>query len=131
MERVALQSLLRERKAASLKVRRANALLLLDDGLAPIDIARVLYLDEETIRAWKRSFENDGLGSLDLQAYSKREGHLRSDQEEQLATLFREKPPKTTDEVRAVIEKLFDVAYSKSGAIKLMGRLGFCYKKIL
>lgn len=129
MERVALQSLLRERKAASLKVRRANAFLLLDDGFSPIDIARVLYLDEETIRAWKRSFENDGLGSLDLQAYSKREGHLRSDQEAELAALFREKPPKTTDEVRAVIEKLFDVAYSKSGAIKLMGRLGFCYKK--
>jgi transposase len=128
-ERATLEALLRERKAASLKVRRGNALLLLDDGMAPIDIARVLYLDEETIRAWKRSFESDGLSSLDLKAYSKRDGHLLEDQEEQLATLFRAKPPKTTDEVRAVIAKLFDVTYSKSGAIKLMGRLGFCYKK--
>jgi transposase len=61
LERSALQSLLRERKAAGLKIRRANALLLLDDGMAPIDIARVLYLDEETIRSWKRSFESDGV----------------------------------------------------------------------
>ena len=76
LERSALQSLLRERKAAGLKIRRANALLLLDDGMAPIDIARVLYLDEETIRSWKRSFESDGLGSLDLNVYSKRDGHL-------------------------------------------------------
>ena len=129
LERSALQSLLRERKAAGLKIRRANALLLLDDGMAPIDIARVLYLDEETIRSWKRSFESDGLGSLDLNVYSKRDGHLTGAQEAALARLFRDRPPKTTDEVRAVIERLFDVTYSKSGAIKLMGRLGFCYKK--
>jgi transposase len=128
-ERAALEALLRERKAAGLKIRRANALLLLDDGLAPIDVARVLYLDEETIRVWKRSFESDGLGSLDLKAYSKRDGHLTEDQEAQLATMFRARPPKTTDEVRAIIAKLFDVTYSRSGAIKLMGRLGFCYKK--
>ena len=75
-ERTALQSLLRERKSAGLRIRRANALLLLDEGLAPIDIFQVLYLDEETIRSWKRSFEGDDLGSLDLDAYSKRDGHL-------------------------------------------------------
>lgn len=129
IERATLEALLRERKAAGLKIRRANALLLLDDGFAPIDVARVLYLDEETIRVWKRSFEGDGLGSLDLKAYSKRDGHLTEDQEAQLATMFRARPPKTTDEVRAIIAKLFDVTYSRSGAIKLMGRLGFCYKK--
>ena len=128
-ERTALQSLLRERKAAGLKVRRANALLLLDDGLSALDVARVLYLDEDTIRSWKRGFEHAGLGSLELKTYARRDGHLTADQEAKLATLFRDRPPKTTDEVRAVIDALFDVAYSKAGAIKLMGRLGFCYKK--
>ena len=128
-ERVALQVLLRERKGAALKARRANALLLLDDGFTPMDVAQVLYLDEETIRSWKRGFENDGLGSLELNVYSKRDGHLTANQEAELSTLFRERSPKTVGEVRAVIAKLFDVTYSKSGAIKLMGRLGFCYKK--
>ncbi len=99
--------------------------MLLDDGFAPIDVARVLYLDEETIRSWKRGFDRDGLGSLDLNAYSKRDGHLTAEQEAALLTLFRCKPPKTVGEVRAVIAKLFDVTYSKSGAIKLMGRLSF------
>ena len=128
-ERAALQRLVRERKAAGLKVRRANAFLLLDDGLSPIDVARVLYLDEDTIRLWKRGFEKAGLGLLDLKAYCKRDGHLTADQEARLTTLFRKRPPKTTDEVRAVINTLFDVAYSEAGAIKLMARLGFCYKK--
>ena len=128
-ERAALLSLVRARKAASLKARRANALLLLDDGLSAPDVARVLYLDEETVRSWKRGFDREGLGSLDLKAYSKRDGHLSADQEAKLIALFRDRPPKTTDEVRAVIDTLFDVAYSKAGAIKLMARLGFCYKK--
>lgn len=128
-DRAALQSLVRERKVANLKARRANALLLLDDGLSALDVARVLYLDDETIRSWKRGFEKDGLGSLDLKAYARRDGHLRADQEAKLSALFRKRPPKTTDEVRAVIDTLFDVAYSKAGAIKLMARLGFCYKK--
>lgn len=128
-ERLALEAALRSRKGAALKARRANALLLLDDGLPPLGVARVLYLDDETIRSWKRSFEKDGLGSLDLNIYSKRDGHLTDDQEAALARLFRDRPPKTTDEVRAVIDKLFCVTYSKSGAIKLMGRLGFGYRK--
>ena len=128
-ERLTLEAALRSRKGAALKVRRANALLLLDDGLSPTDVARVLYLDDETVRSWKRGFEQDGLGSLDLALYSKRDGYLTADQEASLATLFRERPPKTTDEVRAVIDTLFDVSYSKAGAIKLMGRLGFGYRK--
>lgn len=128
-ERAALQLLLRERKAAGLKVRRANALLLLDDGLSALDVARVLYLDDETIRSWKRGFEKDGLGSLELKIYSKRDGHLTSDQEAKLSALFRARPPKTTDEVRTVIATLYDVSYSKAGAIKLMGRLGFGYRE--
>ena len=95
-ERLTLEAALRSRKGAALKVRRANALLLLDDGLSPMDVARVLYLDDETIRSWKRGFEQDGLGSLDLALYSKRDGYLMADQEASLARLFRERPPKTT-----------------------------------
>lgn len=67
-ERTALEGLLRTRKAAGLGIGRAHALLLLDDGFAPSGVARVLYLDEETIRSWKRVFGSDGLGSLDLLA---------------------------------------------------------------
>jgi len=128
-ERLALEAALRFRKGAALKVRGANALLLLDDGLSPQDVARVLYLNDETIRSWKRGFEQDGLGSLDLALYFKRDGDLTADQEASLARLFRERPPKTTDEVRAVIDRLFNVSYSKAVAIKLMGRLGFGYRK--
>jgi len=40
--------------------RRANALLLLDDGKSCIEIAQVLYLDEDTVRGWHKQYLSEG-----------------------------------------------------------------------
>ena len=37
--------------------RRAIALLLLDDGTSYEQVAKVLYLDDSTIRAWRNAYE--------------------------------------------------------------------------
>jgi transposase len=37
--------------------RRANALLLLDDGLSCETVAKVLYLDDDTIRYWYNALQ--------------------------------------------------------------------------
>ena len=65
-ERKELKQVLRQRKADGLIVRRANALLLLDDGIGAIEVARVLYLDAETIRGWRRHFAKHSLRFLYL-----------------------------------------------------------------
>ena len=36
--------------------RRANALLLLDDGKSCVEIAQVLYLDDDTVRGWHKQY---------------------------------------------------------------------------
>ena len=36
--------------------RRANALLLLDDGKARVEIALVLYLDDDPVRGWHKLY---------------------------------------------------------------------------
>ena len=41
--------------------RRANALVLLNDGMSCEAIAKVLLLDDDTIRAWYRLYEEDGI----------------------------------------------------------------------
>ena len=46
--------------------RRANALLLLDDGESCAQIAKFLYLDDDTIRGWFRLYQRDGWESLAL-----------------------------------------------------------------
>ena len=39
---------------------RANALLLLDDGMSCEEIAKVLYLDDDTIRYWYQLYSEKG-----------------------------------------------------------------------
>ena len=128
-ERAALEAVLRKRKEAGLKVRRANALLLLDDGLAAEEVARVLYLDDETVRDWRRGYVCRGPSSIGLKGYKRRDGHLSREQEMKLAERLRATPAKTTGAVRRLIETVFGIAYSVSGAIALMHRLGFSYRK--
>ena len=120
---------MRQRKADGLIVRRANALLLLDKGWKAGQVADALYLDAETIRVWRRHFIKHSLRFLYLSPYSKREGHLSFEQQAVLKEHLTLHPPRSTNEVRAYIENKFGQEFSRSGAIKLMARLGFVYKR--
>lgn len=128
-ERQALRTLLNKRKVENLVSRRANALLLLDEGLDVNEVSRVLYLNVESLYRWQREFSKKRLSFLPLKAYKSREGHLSCDQEQKVKEHFRQNPPRNTGEVRAYIREAFEVEFSRSGAIKLMKRLGFSYKK--
>ena len=74
-----LKAVLRKHKAEGLKVRRANAHLLLDKGHSASFVADVLFLDADTVRRWRRGFEKYGMASLDLAEYPEREGHLTTE----------------------------------------------------
>ena len=50
--------------AAHRLVRRANALVLLDDGWSCEHVAAALFVDDETVRRWHRLFLEDGLEGL-------------------------------------------------------------------
>ena len=128
-ERAALEHVLRQRKADGLIVRRANALLLLDKGWSASQVADALFLDVETIRKWRLEFINTGMDFLFLLPYSKRQGHLDLDQERALRAYLVDHPLRSTNEIRRYIHNRFGQEYSRSGAIKLMGRFGFVYKK--
>jgi len=127
--RLALERLLRQRKADNLTARRANALLLLDEGFDAGQVARVLYIDAETVRGWRRLYQGKGIEGLKLKDYPAREGRLNRQQECELKRHFTRRPPSSTHAVRAFIEQRFGPHYAQSGAIKLMHRLGFSYKK--
>ncbi len=83
-ERRELAATLRRHKEDGLVVRRANGLLLLDKGWPAVRVADALFLDTGTVRAWRRSYEADGISSLEISGYSKREGHLSFEQEAEL-----------------------------------------------
>ena len=128
-ERTGPEQVLRQREADGLIVRRANALLLLDKGWKAGQVADALYLDAETVRGWRRHFIKHSLRFLYLSPYSKREGHLNFAREAALKEHLTLHPPRSTNEVRAFIQHSYGQSFSHSGAIKLMARLGFVYKK--
>ncbi len=55
--------------------RRANALVLLDDGMSCEAIAKVLFLDDDTIRTWYRLYEEDGIEGLTNFSYARVPAH--------------------------------------------------------
>jgi hypothetical protein len=59
-----LTELARDGSAAHRLARRANALVLLDDGMSCEAVAKVLLLDDDTIRTWYRLYEEDGIEGL-------------------------------------------------------------------
>src|SRR5437660_12286278 len=59
-----LIALVRDGKAETRLTRRANALLLLDDGMSCAAVAKVLYLDDDTVRYWHKMYGEKGLDWL-------------------------------------------------------------------
>ena len=90
--------------------RRANALVLLDQGWSCEDVGRALLLDDDTIRTWHRLFERDGADGLAGFHYGGRACELTAAQQEALKGWIALTLPRTTRAIGAWIEQEFGVA---------------------
>ena len=59
-ERLELEACVRSQREDHGIARRANAILLLDDGENCVRIAKFLYLDDDTIRGWNKAYCEGG-----------------------------------------------------------------------
>ena len=91
-----LIALVRNGKAETRLTRRANALLLLDDGMSCEAIAKVLYLDDDTIRYWYKLYGEKGLNWLADFGYKGRACELTATQQGALKTWVSQTLPRTT-----------------------------------
>lgn len=125
-----LIELARDGSAAHRLARRANALVLLDDGMSCASIAKVLFLDDDTIRTWYQLYQEDGIEGL---ASFHHEGsccRLTAEQQDQLKAWITATLPRTTRQVGAWIEAEFAIDYqTRSGLIALLHRLGMEHRK--
>jgi len=125
-----LIELARDGSAAHRLARRANALVLLDDGMSCEAIARVLFVDDDTIRTWHRLYEEDGIEGLASFGYEGSACRLNDEQQSKLIAWISETLPRTTRQVGAWIEAEFGLAYQgRSGLIALLHRLGMEHRK--
>ena len=67
-ERRALEAGVRSQRGDHGVARRANAILLLDDGKSCQAIAEFLYLDDDTIRPWYKTYRAAGWDALSVGA---------------------------------------------------------------
>jgi len=129
-DRNKLLALARDGAAACRVTRRANALVLLDDGWSCRDVAKAFLLDDDTIRGWGKLFEQRGIEGLTSFDMGGSAGFLSAAQEDDLKAWVGASLPRTTRQVGAWIEQHFGLVYeSRSGLIALLHRLGLDYHK--
>jgi transposase len=129
-DRNQLIALARDGSAASRLTRRANALVLLDDGWSCQEVADALLLNDDTIRGWHKLFEQRGIEGLTSFEVGGSASFLSAAQEEALKVFVSTTLPRSTRQVGAFIEQQFGLVYeSRSGLIALLHRLGLEYHK--
>lgn len=129
-DRADLIALARDGSAAHRLARRANALVLLDDGWSCERVAAALFLDDDTIRRWHALFLEDGLEGLTRFESGGGASRLSKMQEAALTSWIAGALPRSTRQVGAYIAREFGVVYeSRSGLIALLHRLGLEYSK--
>ena len=98
-----LIELARDGSAAHRLARRANALVLLDEGMSCQAIAKVLLLDDDTIRTWYQLYQEDGIEGLASFGHEGGACRLTAEQQDKLKAWIAETLPRTTREVGAWI----------------------------
>lgn len=130
VDRADLIALAKDGSAAHRLARRANALLLLDDGWSCAKIAGALYLDDATIRAWHQLFVDGGVEGLACFESGGSACQLNAEQCEKLKAWVGASLPRSTREIGAWIKREFGLVYAgRSGLIALLHRLGLIYRK--
>ena len=127
--RAHLEAVVRRPREKHGVARRANAILLLDDGMSCEAVARVLYLDDDTVRGWHERFTSGGVEALRAFGWKGGAGKLSRCQEAELVATLSGRLWPSTAAVIAHIEARYGMVYSKAGAIKLLHRLGFDYRR--
>src|SRR5450631_368374 len=126
----ALTALARDGSSPCRVSRRANALVLLDKGWSCQQVADALLLDDDTIRGWRKLFEQRGIEGITSFDVGGSASYLSVKQEDDLKAWVGAALPRSTRQIGAWIEKEFGLVYeSRSGLIALLNRLGLEYHK--
>ena len=108
---------------------RIKAILFLNEGFSYVQTAKLLMLDDITIRRYEKQFESVGVDGLIECHYFGRHGALTKVQELGLITHLKNHTYQTVREIVVYAKKHYHVSYSVEGMTHLLHRIGFVYKK--
>lgn len=128
-ERQELRALARDGLSEARVARRANAIVLLNDGWSCAEVAAALLIDDDSVRSWYKLYDEHGLTGLVVFHHLGSQSRLASEQEAALFEWVRTTLPHNTRTIGAWIAKMYGVEYSHAGLIALLHRLGLDYRK--
>lgn len=108
---------------------RIKTILCLNQGLSYEQIAKLLLLDETTIRRYYKEYQNTGVDGLLEDHYCGSSGYLTILQEQKLTAHLKDNIYQTVKEVILYVNNTYSKTYSIEGMTHLLHRLGFVYKK--
>ena len=102
---------------------------MLDQGYSFEEIAKVLLVDDTTIRKWYNVYQSDGLETMFRYFYIGSTGKLSHKQRQALCKHLESTVYMTAKEVCKYVETKYGVHYTTKGITNLLHRLGFTYRK--
>lgn len=108
---------------------RIKTILFLNQGFSYEATAKLLMLDETTIRRYEKEFGKTGVDGLLEDRYHGSNGYLTVPQEQELTTHLKANTYQTVKEVVSYTRKTYKKVYSIEGMTHLLHRLHFVYKK--
>lgn len=118
------------KKSISVKERdRIKAILMLNDEYSFEETAKVLIMDEDSIRRWYNLYLEGGIESLSANNYKGSDPFLSLEEQVKFALFMEEHIFLTSKEACKHVLKTYKVKYTTKGMTNLLGRMGFVYKK--
>jgi transposase len=109
---------------------RIKTILLLDQGYKYDTIAKLLLLDDSTLRSYYKQYQQGGLDELGEDHYATRQAaKLTEEQEEELKKHLDKKMYAKVKKVCEYVELKYEVKFTVSGMTAVLHKLGFVYKK--
>jgi transposase len=128
-DRVKFRSILRCGSTKQRFARRVHAILLLDGGMSCADVAAVMFLDDDTVRNFYKSYAGEGLEGLERFESGGSACDLSDEQIKSFADWVDEAHPTSRKFAGAWLKQMFEKSYSKAGLIALMNRVGLVFRK--
>jgi transposase len=127
----------RKGSAEELQARRLQAIALLEEGHAQVEIARRLGVSSAAVSQWKKAHAQGGTDALLAQVHPGPTPKLSSKQCQRLAHYLKQGPRKhgwstelwTLPRIAALIARKFGAKYDQSGVWRLLRRLGWSCQK--
>jgi len=108
---------------------KIKAILMLNDGYLYEEIARILFMDDVTVRRWEKQYKTFGLDALLANNYPGGESKLSVEQAKQLTAHLQEKIYLSAKEIAHYVSVKHGATYTVKGMTSMLHRLGFTYKK--